>query len=122
MEGTVRCVDGGGVDRPARSSVSSGFALTSARIPPLRASWRSRGDIPGWVCTRRAPGDYRMLVDIGLLSPTRGICKEIADKFRNGGVHEKIIPYNVCKEAFHKILEMPDNYLSRLIAVSPSAR
>lgn len=57
-----------------------------------------------------------------LSSDLQEICGEIARKFRNGGVHEKIIPYDVCKEAFHKILAMPESYPSRLIAVSPSAR
>jgi len=52
-----------------------------------------------------------------LSSDFQEICKEITTKFRNGGVHEKIVTYEICKEAFHKILEMPENYLSRLASV-----
>jgi hypothetical protein len=50
----------------------------------------------------------------------QSICKQISTKFRNGGVHEKIITYEVCKEAFQVILEMDGNYLSRLAAVKAS--
>lgn len=56
-----------------------------------------------------------------LMSPHfQEICKQILTKFRNGGVHEKIITYDVCKEAFHCILEMNNNYLSLLAQVRPS--
>lgn len=48
------------------------------------------------------------------------VCKQILHKFRNGGVHEKIITYDVCQEAFHCILEMKRNYLSLLAQIRPS--
>ena len=47
-------------------------------------------------------------------------CKQILSKFRNGGVHEKIITYEVCKEAFWNILEKDGNFIFRLAHVKPS--
>jgi hypothetical protein len=47
----------------------------------------------------------------------QSICKQISTKFRNGGVHEKIITYDICKEAFREILEVENSFLSRLAAV-----
>ncbi len=52
-----------------------------------------------------------------LLSPDFGeICQEISQKFRNGGVHDKIVSYDIFKEAFEKILERPLGYLSCLLS------
>ena len=43
------------------------------------------------------------------------ICNLISNKYRNGGVHEKVVSYKVCKEAFNEILIKDGNYLSKLL-------
>jgi hypothetical protein len=45
------------------------------------------------------------------------ICRTISTRYRNGGVHEKIVTYEICKEAFEVILTGKDNYLKRLADV-----
>ena len=40
--------------------------------------------------------------------------KEISTKYRNGGVHEKIVTYEICAEAFDKILTGENCYLKKL--------
>ena len=45
------------------------------------------------------------------------ICKLISTRYRNGGVHEKIVTYDICREAFQKILISQDSYLKSLVSV-----
>ena len=45
------------------------------------------------------------------------VCDLIATKYRNGGVHEKIVNYEICKEAMEHLLTDEDNYLRKLAAV-----
>lgn len=40
--------------------------------------------------------------------------QEISSRYRNGGVHEKIVTYDICKEAFNNILIQKDCYLKKL--------
>ena len=42
------------------------------------------------------------------------ICRLISTRYRNGGVHEKIVTYDICKEAFENILMKDNNYLKEL--------
>jgi hypothetical protein len=42
------------------------------------------------------------------------ICRLISSRYRNGGVHEKIVTYEICKEAVDNILLQEDNYLKAL--------
>lgn len=44
-------------------------------------------------------------------------CELIATKYRNGGVHEKIVSYSICKEAMERLLTDEDNYLKKLASV-----
>jgi len=43
------------------------------------------------------------------------ICNLISNKYRNGGVHEKVVSYEVCKEAFDEILTKSNSCLSKLL-------
>jgi hypothetical protein len=45
------------------------------------------------------------------------MCRTISTRYRNGGVHEKIVTYEICKEAFENILMKEDNYLKMLLGV-----
>lgn len=45
------------------------------------------------------------------------VCELIATKYRNGGVHEKIVNYFVCKEAMERLLTDEDNYLKKLASI-----
>ena len=38
----------------------------------------------------------------------------ISTRYRNGGVHEQIVTYDICKEAFENILMKENNYLKQL--------
>ena len=42
------------------------------------------------------------------------ICKLISTRYRNGGVHEKIVTYDICTEAFENILMNGKNYIKEL--------
>jgi hypothetical protein len=45
------------------------------------------------------------------------ICKSISTRYRNGGVHEKIVSYEICVEAFENILMKEENYLKKLMDI-----
>lgn len=42
-------------------------------------------------------------------------CNKISTRYRNGGVHEKIVSYEICHEAFNSILMNKDSYLKKLL-------
>jgi hypothetical protein len=42
-------------------------------------------------------------------------CNKISSRYRNGGVHEKIVSYDICKEAFDNILKNEGCYLGLLL-------
>ena len=42
------------------------------------------------------------------------ICKLISTRYRNGGVYEKIVTYDICTEAFENILMNGKNYIKEL--------
>ena len=42
------------------------------------------------------------------------VTKKISTRYRNGGVHEKIVTYDICKEAFENILMKNNNYIKEL--------
>ena len=42
------------------------------------------------------------------------IVKIITSRYRNGGVHEKIVTYEICREAFENIVFSENNYLKQL--------
>ena len=42
------------------------------------------------------------------------VTKKISTRYRNGGVHEKIVTYDICKEAFENILMIENNYIKEL--------
>ncbi len=44
-------------------------------------------------------------------------CNSVSTKYRNGGVHEKIVTYEICKEAMENILTRKQSYLAQLAAV-----
>jgi len=45
------------------------------------------------------------------------ITKKTSTRYRNGGVHEKIVTYDICKEAFENILMMENNYIKELVNI-----
>jgi len=45
------------------------------------------------------------------------VTKKISTRYRNGGVHEKIVTYDICKEAFENILMMDNNYIKELVSI-----
>lgn len=44
-------------------------------------------------------------------------CRLVSTRYRNGGVHEKIVTYEICKEAFENILINENNYLKNMVNI-----
>jgi hypothetical protein len=44
-----------------------------------------------------------------------GHCNKILNRYRNGGVHEKVVSYDICQEAFENILMNYNCYLKMLL-------
>ena len=47
-----------------------------------------------------------------------GALRDISTKYRNGGVHEYIVTFDICREAFDRLLFGQDPLLRRLLNAS----
>jgi hypothetical protein len=48
-------------------------------------------------------------------SDFEGRLKDVSDRFRNGGVHDAVVTYELCGEAFDQLLSQPDSTLRLLL-------
>jgi len=74
---------------------------------------------------RKLLGNYLKTLSGGawLISPEfESALQDISDKYRNGGVHDHLVSYDVCSEAVERVLLGPEPLLKRLVESSGESR